>query len=62
MFEKNLQEIKNDLKLHKRDKDTLIRFFIDKRLNDSLNSYYKTLESSVYALSVSNPEKVIKEI
>lgn len=62
MFEKNLQEIKNDLKLHKRDKDTLIRFFINKRLNDSLNSYYKTLESSVYALSVSNPEKVIKEI
>ena len=62
MFEKNLQEIKNDLKLHKRDKDTLIRFFINKRLNDSLNSYYKTLESSVYALSVSNPEKIIKEI
>ena len=33
-----------------------------KELNDSLTSYYKTLESSAYALSVSNPEKVIKEI
>lgn len=62
MFKKNLLSIKNDLKLHKRDKNTLIRFYINKRLNDSLTSYYKTLESSAYALSVSNPEKVIKEI
>ena len=40
MFEKNLLIIKNDLKYHKRDKDYLIRFFIQKRLNDSLSSYF----------------------
>lgn len=62
MFKENLLLIKNDLKLYKRDKNTLIKFYINKRLNDSLVSYYKTLESSVYALSVSNPEKIIKEI
>ncbi len=62
MFEKNLLTIKNDLKYHKRDKDYLIKFFIQKRLNDSLSSYFKNLESSVYALVVANPEKVIKEM
>lgn len=62
MFEKNLLEIKNSIKYHKRDKEYLIKYFINKRLNDSLNSYYKALESSVYALSVKDPERVVKEM
>ena len=62
MFEKNLHSIKNDLKYHKRDRNTLMSYFIKKRLNESLKSYYSSLESSVYALSVSNPEQVVKEL
>ena len=62
MFEKNLLTLKNDLKYHHRNKEYLIKFFIQKRLNASLSSYFKNLESSVYALTVANPEKVIKEM
>ena len=61
MFKDNLQEIKNDVQYYKRDRSKLITYYINKRLNDSLTSYFKQLNSSVYALSVSDPEKVIKE-
>ena len=61
MFKDNLQEIKNDVQYYKRDRSKLITYYINKRLNDSLNSYFKQLNSSVYALSVSDPEKVMKE-
>jgi len=59
MFEKNLQIIKNDIKYYKRDRDELIKYYITKRLNESLNSYYYSINRSSYALSVSDPEKVI---
>ena len=62
MFEQNLQEIKNSVKYYKRDRDGLMKYYIDKRLNESLTTYFKTLNSSVYALSVSDPVKVMKEI
>lgn len=62
MFEKNLQVLKNDIKYYRRDRDTLMKSYIEKRLNESLSSYFKTLKSSVYAISVSDPEKVIKEL
>ncbi len=61
MFKDNLQEIKNDVQYYKRDRSKLITYYINKRLNDSLTSYFKQLNSSVYALSVSDPEKVMKE-
>lgn len=57
-----LQDIKNSIKYHRRDKKQLMRSYIEKRLNESLNSYYKTLKSSVYALTVADPEKVLKEM
>ena len=62
MFEKNLLIIKNDLKYHRRDREYLMKYFIQKRLNTSLSSYFKQLESSVYAISVTNPEIVLKEM
>ncbi len=62
MFEKNLLTIKSDLQYHHRNKTYLTKYYIQKRLNKSLSSYFKALESSVYALSVAKPEKVIKEI
>ena len=62
MFKENLLTIKKDLKYHKRNKDYLIKFFIQKRLNDSLSSYFKNLESSVYTLLESDTGRVIKEL
>ena len=62
MFEENLQNIKSSIKYYKRDRNELIKYYIDKRLNESLVSYFKTLNSSVYALTVSDPEKVVKEL
>lgn len=62
MFEENLQNIKNSVQYYKRDRNELMKYYIDKRLRDSLVSYFKTLNSSVYALSVSDPEKVVKEL
>ena len=62
MFEENLQNIKSSIKYYRRDKSDLMKYYIDKRLTDSLTSYFKTLSSSVYALSVADPEKVVKEL
>lgn len=62
MFEQNLQEIKNGIKYHKRNRKDLIKYYINKRLNDTLITYFKVLSSSVYALSIVDPEKVMKEI
>ena len=62
MFEKNLLTIKNSLKYHKRDRAYLMKYFITKRLNVSFTDYFKNLESSVYALTVADPENVIKEM
>lgn len=62
MFEKNLLNIKNDLKYHRRDRQYLIKYYITKRLNMSFTDYFKNLESSVYALAIADPSNVIKEI
>lgn len=62
MFEKNLLIIKNDLKYHRRDRKSLMKYFITKRLNVSFTDYFKNLESSVYTLTVADPERVIKEM
>lgn len=62
MFENNLLSIKNDLKYHKRSRNYLMKYFIQKRLNTSLSSYFKNLESSVYTITVSDPEVILKEM
>ena len=62
MFEKNLIDIKNDLQLHKREKDYLIKFFVNKRLNESLYNYIKDLNRSVRVLSNCSPDAVLKEL
>lgn len=62
MFKQNLLNLKHELQYHKRDRDYLMKHFIIKRLNVSLTTYFKNLESSVYTLSVADPERVIKEM
>lgn len=62
MFEKNLLYLKQELKLHKRDREYLLKYYIQKRLNLSLSSYFKNLESSAYAISVADPNNVLKEL
>ena len=62
MFRENLQNLKSSIKYYKRDHDELMKMYINKRLNESLVSYFKTLNYSVYALSVSDPEKVVREL
>ena len=62
MFEKNLRNIKDSVQYYKRDRDEVLAKCISIRLQKSLETYYKTLKSSAYALSVANPEDVIKDI
>lgn len=62
MLYNNIISIKEDLSTRHRDKKYLSRFYINMRLNESLNNYYKQLESSVNYLENRKPENVIKEL
>jgi len=62
MFKKNLLKIKEDLQSHRRDKVQLKAYYINTRLNKSLHTYYKTLNSSAYAVSVADPEQAMRGI
>ena len=62
MFEENLQNIKNSVQYYKRDRNEVLAQCISARLQKSLETYYKTLKSSAYALSVADPKDVIKDI
>ena len=62
MLYNNLIRIKKDLYEHKRDPKSLTYYYINKRLNASLSSYYKQLTTSVSYLDNRKPENVIKEL
>lgn len=57
-----LLSIKKDMSLHHRDKEYLERYYIDRRLKQSLNSYYKDLEDSLRYLYNRKPENVFKKL
>lgn len=62
MFKENIQNIKNDLNKHHRDRSQLTLIYIQQRLNKSLNSYYNDLTNSVNYISNRKPESVLRKL
>lgn len=62
MTDKTLIELKKELNKYHRDKSSLERYYIRKRLNESLTSYYKDLEYSVKYLENRKEENIFKKI
>ena len=56
-FERNLQNILQELKQHEHKSD--ISYYVEKRLEESLSQYYKELNSSINYLS-DNERDMIK--
>lgn len=57
-----LMSIKSDLSKHHRNRSQLEKYYINKRLNECLNSYYKDLEYSLRYLDNRQPENVFKKL
>lgn len=62
MLKAYLYNIQRDLQQHHRSKSQLLEYYIQKRLSQSLHTYYNELSNSVQTLSSKNPVKVIKEL
>ena len=60
-FLDNIQIIIDDLSHYHRDKSTLKVFYIESRLNKSLELYYKTLTTSFNYLAYRNSDNLIKK-
>lgn len=60
--EDQINEILKDLKSHNHPKNKLLEFFINKRLNKSLKSYYSVLLNAQDRLLNKDEIKVIKDI
>ena len=46
----DLQKLLEELSHYKRDRNDLLTYYINKRLNESLEVYYKELDESVHYL------------
>lgn len=57
-----LLDMLDDLKKHQRSKDFLLKLYVEKRLEASLNTYYNKLASSLRNLSNFNEENVLKKL
>ena len=66
MIKDILNQMKVDLDAHHRDKNGLLESYVQKRLDDSLKSYYeeiqKSLTSLIYKDSLKSMKKVLKDI
>jgi len=58
----NLEEILEDLSKRKRDKALIISQAIEKRLNQSLRSYYDSLSKTANSLSMEDGKKLLKHM
>lgn len=58
----SLDKILDDLSMYKRDKSILLKYYIEKRLQDSLRTYYKELNNSVNYLEARHETKMSKEV
>ena len=61
-FSKILYNMLKDLSSYHRDKNILLQFYINQRLNDSLKVYYKELSQSIDYLSDKNNIRVLKKL
>lgn len=52
--------LKKELSNYHRGRTYLEKYYISKRLNESLNSYYKELEDSLRYLDNRQPENILK--
>ena len=57
-----LNNMLKDLSEHKRNKNDLLLFYIDKRLDKSLHSYYDNLIKSVNYINTVDKKKIIHDI
>lgn len=60
--EKTLSLMLEDVKQHQRPQDSLLKMYVEKRLEASLNIYYNKLTSSLKSLSNFNEENVLKKL
>ena len=59
MFKQNIENILEDLKYHKRDKQNLLVHYIKKRLNASLTSYNSDMEDNYKSLIKQDARKTL---
>ena len=66
MLNEIIQQMKVDLAAHKRDNKDLLETYVQKRLDDSLASYYEEIQKSLTNLlckdSLKSMKKVLKNI
>lgn len=62
MDELILNNMLKDINKHKRNKNKLLEYYIQKRLKKSLKNYYKDLLETYNILSHKEPKKVFKTI
>lgn len=66
MLNEVIQQMKVDLAAHKRDRKELLETYVQKRLDDSLASYYEEIQKSLtnllYKDSLKSMKKVLKNI
>lgn len=58
----NLLKLKKELSFYHRDKKTLEKYYINTRLNKSLDSYYSDLKTSLSYLNNRKSENIIKNL
>lgn len=61
-FSDLLLKMLEDMEKHRRNKDNLLEFYIQKRLNNSIQNYYKDLLKSYKFLSHKDPKKLLNII
>lgn len=54
--------MQNDCNRHHRDKKYLIKYYIEKRLLESLSAYYSDIEKSVSYLENRKAENVVRKM
>lgn len=62
MFKTHLYQIQHDLSQHHRPKESLLEYFVQQRLTQSLRTYYKEVSNSAQYLSSRNPIRIVKEL
>ena len=58
----NLLKLRKELSFDHRDKKTLEKYYINTRLNKSLDSYYSDLKTSLSYLNNRKSENIIKNL